>query len=399
MIKSVALTNFRSVKEQMIDVAPITVFYGPNSSGKSSFLYSIAVFRNIALNPNQQPLGFFNVGFANLGDFERVVYDHKQRASISFSIEVEQSDVTLKYEVSMRGTEGKFRLSAKGKMNVEIELSCSFPYPLNGVTKKDFEYDGRQLTVTWNGVTANVIPKEQSPESVQAGTNASTILNRPVEELRRTEFVPLKRGFTKPTYGSVPLTPLLLTEDEVATYLANSTFIPGKLSLILERVLDREFRVQVPPGTAIFSMLTVEKPHGTVVDVINDGFGVNQVIWLLAKTLRDDADLVCLEEPEIHLHPSAVSKLVRELALMTKKGSKKFMITTHSEVLMTALLAMVAKSQLQPSDLAIYLTKKEETETKLERQSISENGQVKGGLKSFVEGELEDVKAFLSAKD
>ncbi|MDV3278228.1 MAG: AAA family ATPase [Nitrososphaerales archaeon] len=393
------ISNFRSVKSQTVSVAPITVFYGPNSTGKSSFLYAMAVFRNIALNPNQQPLGFFNVGFANLGDFERVVHDHKQRNFISFEIESEQSEVKLRYEASIRGTEGKFRLTADGALKLALEVPCTFPYPLNGRDQKDIEYDGKTLNVSWNGVTATVTPKDQSPESVQTATTVNELLNRPIEELRRTEFVPLKRGFSKPNYNPVPLTPLLLGEDEVATYLANNMFLQGKVSTFLEKILDREFRVHVIPGTASFSMFTIEKPGGTTVDVINDGFGVNQVIWLLAKSLRDDVDLVCLEEPEIHLHPSAVRKLAQGIAELAKKGTKRFIITTHSEVLLTAILGMVSQNRLRPEDISCYLTSKDEVETRLERQKIEADGQVEGGLRSFVEAELEDVTAFLSPKD
>lgn len=399
MIATLTVKNFRSVKSQIVNIAPITVFYGPNSTGKSSFLYAIAVFRNIALNPNQQPLGFFNVGFANLGDFERVVYEHRKRDFISFEIETVQAETKLKYGVSIHETEGKFKLTADGKFKLSLELSCTFPYPLNGRDQKDVEYDGIALNVSWNGVTATVTPKDQSPESVQAATHLSETLNRPIEELRRAEFIPLKRGFSKPSYNPVPMTPLLLSEDEVATYLANNMYLQGKVSTTLEKILNREFRVHVTPGTASFSMFTIEKPSGTTVDVINDGFGVNQVIWLLAKSLRDDADLVCLEEPEIHLHPSAVRKLAGEIAELAKAGAKRFMVTTHNEVSLTAILGMVARNQLRPEDISFYLSSKEGDETKLELQKIGADGQVEGGLKSFVEAELEDVKAFLSSKD
>ena len=56
------IRNFRSVKEQNIDLRPITVVYGPNAAGKSSVLYALLTLKNIVLNPNQNPGGFFNFG-------------------------------------------------------------------------------------------------------------------------------------------------------------------------------------------------------------------------------------------------------------------------------------------------------------------------------------------------
>jgi len=59
-----AIKNFRSIKEQVIELAPINVVYGPNGAGKSSLLYSLLTLKNVVLNPNQQPGGFFNYVFA-----------------------------------------------------------------------------------------------------------------------------------------------------------------------------------------------------------------------------------------------------------------------------------------------------------------------------------------------
>lgn len=53
MLKQLKIKNFRCLKETKIDLAPITLLYGVNGSGKSSILYSLFVFKNIIMNPNQ----------------------------------------------------------------------------------------------------------------------------------------------------------------------------------------------------------------------------------------------------------------------------------------------------------------------------------------------------------
>ena len=47
------IKNFRSIKDQSVELAPITVLYGPNGSGKSSLLYSLLVMKNVILNLEQ----------------------------------------------------------------------------------------------------------------------------------------------------------------------------------------------------------------------------------------------------------------------------------------------------------------------------------------------------------
>lgn len=105
---------------------------------------------------------------------------------------------------------------------------------------------------------------------------------------------------------------------------------------------------------------------------------------------------MCIEEPEIHLHPTAIRRLARALTEMVREErSKHLIISTHSEQFIMSLLALVADGTYSPEDLAIYLVTKEGKESKFQRQQVNENGQVEGGLASFMEGELEDMKAFL----
>jgi len=399
MIEGLKILNFRSIKNQEIKIAPITVLYGHNSAGKSSILYSLAVLKNVILNPNQQSLGFFNLGFINLGDFQKVVFNHEEKNPIGFEIELHKDEVKINYEVIIQNSEGRFVLRTDGKLKVELKLDVKFPYPLNQEDRKEIKFDEELFTVVWNGINAQVTPVKHSPESLDKAQKVAQILNSAAEAIRSIDFIPLRRGFSKPSYGIVSQTPFLLTEEEVATYLANNAYLEGKVSAYLEEILNREFRVRSPPGTAMFYLYTVEKPTGLVTEVINDGFGVNQVIWLLAKSLRNEVSFLCIEEPEIHLHPIALRKLAHAIVKMVRKEGKRFLISTHSETFVTALLSLVAQEELKPNELCCYLVNKKEGETILEQQEVKENGQIEGGLASFMKAELEDLKAFLKAQD
>jgi hypothetical protein len=58
-------------------------------------------------------------------------------------------------------------------------------------------------------------------------------------------------------------------------------------------------------------------------------------------------------------------------------------------------LAEVARGKLNPNEIACYLATKSGKEAKFERQQVDEHGSIEGGLRSFVESELEDLKVFL----
>jgi predicted ATPase len=154
----------------------------------------------------------------------------------------------------------------------------------------------------------------------------------------------------------------------------------------------------MPPGTATVFFKTTEKNSRIPVDLVNDGFGVNQIIYLLSKILRVDVDTLLVEEPEIHLHPTIIRKFVRVLHTLVHDEGKQILLTTHSEQLLISLLALVSEGTARPDDLRFYLTTKDRRTTVFKKQSIKSNGQVEGGLSSFVEAELDDLMRFLGGK-
>lgn len=394
------IKNFRSIRQQEVELAPITVVYGPNGAGKSSLLYALLTLRNVAMNPNQKSNGFFNYGFANLGGYEAVVFDHQKRQDIGLSLEQapDDSNSPAKYEIAIGASGGALALNV-GKLDIALRVSVSFPYPGNQPTTQECELAHSPLKVTWNGLAAKVASQDEQPRAQNAAAALAGLLNAPVESLRRLGMVPLKRGFDKPSYSSVPITPSLTTADEVASLLAGDKYLVGRVSHYLESVFERDFRVHTTPGTAMFSLDSTDRETGTATELVNDGFGVNQTVYFLARCLHSDTELVCVEEPEIHMHPAAVRRIAGVLVQIVQKERKRFVISTHSEQLVLSLLALVAKRELAPSDLACYLARKEQKATKFERQKVTEDGQIEGGLGAFMEGELEDVKAFLRVSE
>lgn len=398
MIRGLKIANFRSIKKAEFELAPITVVYGQNGTGKSGLLYTLLVFKNILLNSNQASDAFFNLSFANLGGFEQVIFDHLKDSTMSIGISLEQEHLQLKYGVSVGAKAGEFTLDVSGDWNTKLRLPVTFPYPANQQAEATLKVGENDYTAKWNGLVATqVTPVQATPETEKKAQDINVLLNYPTEMLRQVDFVPLRRGFSKPQYQPVPASPIIMGEDEVANLLSQDRYLSGKLSVYLERITNREFRSHVPPGTSFFYPLTVEKSSGMTTELVNNGFGINQLVYFLAKALRPDTHLVCIEEPEIHLHPTGVRKLVEAIVRMTKEEEKQFFISTHSESLVLALLSQVARHELEPQQLACYLTVKRKKVTGLERQKVKEGGQLEGGLKSFMEAELEDLKTFFGA--
>jgi hypothetical protein len=360
------IKNFRSIKDQEVELAPITVVYGPNGAGKSSLLYAPLTMKNIILNPNQEAYGFFNYNFVNLGRFESVIFDHKKNKHMEFGLSLELDTFVLAYNITIGEKGGSFNLTVS-KTNesavTQLKLDATFPYAGDGSVERVIYFNDAASSVQWNGivVTRNTKPLNKYVESLDWNkvTNQPTTkkrvlininLNAPIETLRKFTMIPLKRGFTKPYYSPQPPATAVDSEVELANVLNSDKYLISKISHYLELMLGREFRVNTSfaPGTALFSLDTTDKNTGIVSELVNDGFGVNQIVYFLAKCLYHDAEWVCVEEPEIHLHPSGIRDLARVLVKIVHDEGKKFIISTHSESFLAALLTQVVEGLLKP---------------------------------------------------
>jgi len=157
--------------------------------------------------------------------------------------------------------------------------------------------------------------------------------------------------------------------------------------------------LHTPPGTASFYFKVTDKSAKVPTDLVNDGFGINQIVYMLAKIYRPEIKTILIEEPEIHLHPTVIRTLVRTIISIAKEEEKQFIIVTHSELFVSSLLTAIVENLISPQEIKLYLTEKKGKETILKEQKANEKGQVEGVLENFISAELEDLKSLLKIKE
>ena len=74
--------------------------------------------------------------------------------------------------------------------------------------------------------------------------------------------------------------------------------------------------------------------HGGRLPLESYGTGLHQLVILCAALAMHDEHVVCIEEPEIHLHPELQRKFLRFIA---EKTDNRYFITTHSNVFLDFL--------------------------------------------------------------
>ncbi len=396
-LSMIYIENFRPIKKLNVEFKPLTVIYGKNGTGKSSLMYAPLVFKQFLLNPNQNLNSIFNFQRINLGDFLQVVHNHDKENKIKVIWEINDEKFLIKYGIFLHSKQSELFLEVflRDKKLFTEKIGFNFPYQV--LVNKLIRMESVQFI--WNGFS--LIPKQGNTFSLD-NTSIDVnefikIVNKGVALAKSIDLVPIKRGFFKPLYSGVSVTPNMATEDEVASSLiTDSGYIQGKISYYAEKIFDKSFKVFIPLNSSSFYLRVVDKKrHGLETDVINEGFGLNQTLYMLAKILYSNNNFIFIEEPETHLHPSAIDKLVDVFIEIIKTENKQICISTHSEVLVSSLLTKVSQGKIDVNDVIAYFSDNKDSTT-LKRQEIKNNGSIEGGLASFMQTELENLKSILN---
>ena len=397
------LENFRSIRDATVEIAPLTVIYGPNGSGKSSLIYGLLTLRNFFTNPAQNVPSLFSYPTISLGGLREVVRNHVEDTPVSLSLSVQGEDrasmVTLL--IAHFGGQVIVEFAGPNKEYKPAHMSLDIPFPYRGdqqtpvelmwaVPDEFADLAGPSTFLNWNGISVGVEQDDYGIDPAEL-THDLTTANSPMELARGTGFVPLRRGFTTPVYGVSNVTPYLATDVEVASLLATDRYLEYAVSDHLESVADRQIRVRMQVGTSSFNLDSIPRNGGVPVSMVNEGFGINQLVHMLTVCLYSKTKVIAIEEPEIHLHPSMVRKLVHAMVDITSKEDKRIIVSTHSETFVLSLLAQIAEGKVGVDDVSFIFAEKEGGESRFTKQEATPDGQIQGGLRSFMAAELEDL--------
>ncbi|WP_005035554.1 AAA family ATPase [Holophaga foetida] len=88
-------------------------------------------------------------------------------------------------------------------------------------------------------------------------------------------------------------------------------------------------------------LLLVDARSGTQVSHRDVGFGISQVIPILAACLGSSQKLICVEQPEIHIHPGLQAELADLFIDSAMLRGNQLVVETHSEHLILRLLRRI----------------------------------------------------------
>lgn len=161
-------------------------------------------------------------------------------------------------------------------------------------------------------------------------------------------------------------------------------------------------------GSGMFSveLVTTSAPQLITVNLDDAGTGVTQLLPILVQRALDEVRvprrevLEIVEEPELHLHPSAHA-LVADLFLTaaTREGSRvRFLVETHSETFLLRLRRRIAEGVILPEQVAVYFVEHDGDRADVRRIGIDQLGNVQDWPRGVFSEDFDETQALAAAQ-
>lgn len=342
MIRSFEVQNYKGFRDQQtVELAPLTLFYGENSSGKSALLRLLPWIAESMTDTRPGPTLDATVGREALwGDLAhianpqqaiavKVSWHSGHEAKWAFRGGTLPGSCELK-SIELTSADSKWLLSDDGDGTWGggvPRISGLLPSPDSNWDAFSLRQSDYRLNVQWlQGVRASV------PRVEKGLASAPGVLS------------PTGEGVARVLYHWARVT------------AANET---AALGFVLNFFKNLKFElrpVDVAPGFFRLDVAPAGSPASTI-NLVDTGEGLTQVLAPLVALARAVYGLgpriVCLEQPELHLHTDAQRALARAIAEAARLGAQ-VLVETHSEVLLAEVQLAVAQRRIRAEDVALY---------------------------------------------
>lgn len=427
MLTKIKLENFKSWRELNLDLGRITLLFGTNSSGKSSVLKALLLLKQTILNPEGGTpinLGGTERDYVDLGRFHDIVFRQNQFALVNIALQWQETDivkepsqpVTFNFDVQF------FQIQPQVVGISYLELS-SQPLGFKSILHLyDSFKDRYSLTVQTEAKTfspiSNLSPVlhpifiDRLPELDDDGHNGDEFLSvqRTFAGTIRKRFDdtsirylgPL-RTYPQRTYlwrGASPTHVGINGDRTIDILLAEPTLVEHISEwLVMLGLVERFNIVPVDEGKRFYEpRVQIGGDDSALIDV---GFGVSQVLPVITLLFTaPKGSTILLEQPELHLHPSAQAGLADLFLHVAEKRNLQLIIESHSEHILARMQRRIAEAEnpvATPEQVKAYFCQMGSDGSILEPVRLTRFGEVENWPPNFFGDVSGDVEAMSRA--
>lgn len=445
MIKHLRIQNFKGWKDTGdIRMAPITLLFGTNSSGKSSIGQFLMMLKQTAESSDRSAVlypGTPNTA-VQLGSYQQLIHKRNVKNPLLFDyewslpnqiafedpvVQVEYAGTELRFEARIAVNEAeketpilemmKYTLLHQNQSAVEVLLQRSAgvtsKYDIKSKGYKLDKIQGRPPKVTeplkFYGFPDEVLAAHKNAQFVQ-------LLNYEHERLFRSiSYIGPLRTRAERLYGwsgTKPDSVGYAGENTVQAVIASRgrkiNAAKNKQRRSLEEIiatalfdmgLIEAFEIkQVSKQRQDYEVRVRTRGSDQFVDLPDVGFGVSQVLPVLVQCYyAPENSIIIMEQPEIHLHPLAQAVLADVMIAVIRSHENgaprniQLIIETHSEHFLRRLQRRLAEGEVEQDTVAAYFANASSSPSKLEKLHMDECGNILNWPENFFGDEMGDI--------
>lgn len=399
MLTAIRLVNFKAFEKCAIQLRPLTIFLGPNNSGKSSILAALRLLGQSAESYDPTPAILLKGIYGDFGTFADVVHGNVRNRSLGIGIDVitdrprDDTDAQKSSRLTSLDMEFKYRarrrqvvlenaaLSVNGERILKIKYSeKSDRYFIDQIDRYSFPQKLKRAVPNILYLQ-NFIPRPRPP-SVGSQTTPSltdkwihskkleNVLQRARRgasdvsmQLHRLDYLGPLRAAPQRTYpfsGERRQHVGQFGEHAVDIFLSEFYRAGGTRTAddrtnewFRKASVAKEIKI-VPISDRYFELKVTHAATGEEENLADVGYGHSQIFPVLVGGFNcRPGSCFIVEQPEIHLHPRAQTHLARFFSDLLQTGIQS-LVETHSEHLIIGVQELVASGILKPRDVALY---------------------------------------------
>jgi len=357
MIKRIKARNFLSLKEMDLTLGPRNVLVGPNMSGKSNFIECMKFIQESTERQMGGEVSPLHQAISKRGGFKEIVWKGEPQGPVTLSLQVElparsaRKPISYTYDLVLRlgpysaeVESERLAVETAGKSEILLE---------NAGGKFKSVASGHMVEGPQNTLGLNVEhfgryhPPSQGTEFLDfiAGWRFYHVVPALVREANspKSEVYLSERG---ENLSSWLLTLQTYPADFRRITQACCDVLPGLSQILFQPVETRadrtaESKVGKSIESAKIAVGTGESHFRTPISLARMSDGELAFLALCSVILAPQelrASVLCIEEPESHLHPRLIEVLMELLnQSATQAGAPQVIATTHSPLLVDKL--------------------------------------------------------------
>lgn len=325
MINKLGIKNFKNLHNVEAVLSRVNILAGINGRGKSSFLQSILVLSQ-SWRQGQTKMLLPSGCWKNLGTYSDIHNVYYSSEPLSFSIESDE------------GIEKKFILNYhESTENPAFGALESFTVDDKVIFDRSHDQIGNSLGESSSGST-------ETPNITLADVDDYSGLS----QLKRVYYIPSDRKAASEMESYTPdVTYLKPDGSNVLSVLMSKG--PDVLHAVETRMGEilEDAAVKLVNTATERRLLLNSVGDGNFYRPVNVGYGFGYIFTLVvASVLTKERDILIVENPEAHLHPSAQSKIMKILINDAMKKNVQLFVESHSDHIVNASLLAIKQDEI-----------------------------------------------------